>query len=113
MSALRNATWAFSNFCQGKPRADLTLLKDSFKPLCDLLVIEDPKVLDGVCWSFAHLIEGPDERITAVVDGTQGKVVQGLIRLLAHRSDKVLTPAFRAVGNLSTGNDAHAIGVAY
>ncbi|KAJ1444615.1 armadillo-type protein [Pelagophyceae sp. CCMP2097] len=101
-SLLRNATWAISNLCRGKPQADLERLRPAIPVLVDLLRKDDVDTLMDACWSLSYLTDGDEARIQAVVDVG---ACAALAPLLAHESHKVVTPALRTIGNIVTGND--------
>jgi HEAT repeat protein len=101
-SMLRNATWALSNFCRGKPQPELSLVANAVPVLVALLSNPDKEVLMDACWALSYLSDGDDMRIECVV---QSNAVPALVQLLRHESSSVITPALRTIGNIVSGSD--------
>lgn len=101
-SMLRNAVWACSNFCRGKPQPDLNLIQHAIPVLVSLLSNPDKEVLMDACWALSYLSDGDDARIACVV---AANAVPALVELLRHESSSVITPALRTVGNIVSGSD--------
>lgn len=100
---LRNAIWAISNFCRGKPLPDYSLVLPSLPCITQLLYCPDDEVLVDACWTMSYLSDGPNERIEAVV---QSGAVKRIVELTLHHNVQVQTAALRAIGNIATGNDS-------
>ena len=102
ISMLRNATWALTKFCCGKPRPPFDLVKPALPILAQLILQQDDEVLTNACWALSYLSDGPNDKIQAVIESG---VCMRLVQLLMHPSPAVQTPALRTVGNIVTGDD--------
>jgi len=105
ISLLRNATWAISNLCRGKPQPDFHKVAPAIPTLARLLLAEDEEVLTDACWAFSYLSDDnePDNsKIQAVLDSG---VVPRFLQLVSSDILKMTTPALRTLGNIVTGND--------
>jgi len=99
---MRNSTWTLSNLCRGKPQPPFEWVSPALGILADLVCSNDVEVMTDACWALSYLCDGPNERITAVI---QSGVCRRLVELLQHDSPSVQIPALRAVGNIVTGDD--------
>lgn len=105
ISLLRNATWAISNLCRGKPQPNFEIVKHSIPCLNYLLNCPDEEVLTDASWAISYLTDDStpeNSKIQAVLDS--GAAIK-VVKLLGHPMAKVQTPALRAVGNIVTGSD--------
>ncbi|GJR70938.1 importin subunit alpha-2 [Tanacetum coccineum] len=97
---LKNAAWALSNFCRGKPELSCDQATSALESIQKLISSDDGQVLKEACWALSYLSDGPNDNIQAVIDSG---VCCRLVKLLD--SPFVLIPALRTVGNIATGND--------
>jgi len=102
LTMIRNATWALSNLCRGKPQPDFEAIRATLPCFAFLITYDDEEVITDACWALSYATDGPNEKIQAVLECG---VVERLVELLAYPSPSVQTPALRAVGNIVTGND--------
>ena len=103
VTMLRNATWALSNFCRGKPQPNFEQVSGSLPVLAQLLRSTDVEVLADACWALSYLSDdNGNQKIQAVI---HAGVAPELIRLLLHPNSNVQIPALRTVGNIVTGDD--------
>eukprot|EP01052_Picozoa_sp_SAG31_P005095 SAG31_NODE_219_length_19926_cov_4.297297_8_plen_554_part_00 len=102
ISMMRNATWALSNLCRGKPQPDFSVVKPALPCFAHLMFSDDDEVVTDACWALSYLSDGTNDKIQAVIDSG---VVSRLVELLSHPSTSVKTPALRTVGNIVTGDD--------
>jgi HEAT repeat protein len=105
ITMLRNATWALSNLCRGKPQPDFKLLYPALITLANLVYSQDTEVLTDACWALSYLSDdttSDNQKIQAVI---QSGVSRRLVELLMHKTTSVKSPALRTVGNIVTGDD--------
>lgn len=108
LSLLRNATWALSNLCRGKPPPRWELIAPSVPRLVELIVHSiDDDVLTDCCWSLCYMSE-PLDRVHCIIESG---ALAYLVNLLGNQSQAVQSPALRAVGNVTAGSGAqtHAV----
>jgi importin subunit alpha-1 len=101
-SMLRNATWALSNLCRGKPQPDFTIIRPLIPCFAHLIHSKDDEVVTDACWALSYMSDGSNDKIQAILESGIGAQ---LIELLAHPNAAVHTPALRTVGNIVTGDD--------
>jgi importin subunit alpha-1 len=79
---MRNASWALSNLCRGRPQPDYNLVKGAIPTLIKVLVENDKEdIITDVCWALSYLSDGAKERVN---DLLQPKLLQKVISLLEH-----------------------------
>jgi len=105
LSMLRNATWAVSNLCRGKPQPDFNVVRHVLPVLSRLIMSQDHEVLTDAFWALSYLSDDSsedDERIQGVIEAG---VCPRLVQCLSHHKSAVQVPVLRTVGNIVTGND--------
>ncbi|KAH3745943.1 Importin subunit alpha-1 [Pelomyxa schiedti] len=108
VSLIRNATWAFSNLCRGKPAPDFPPLKPALPTLCALLRYNDMDVLTDALWGLSYLTDGGEVPNQAILEAGIPQVVVPLLRV---NNINMQIPAMRALGNIVTGTHAQTQGV--
>jgi hypothetical protein len=106
ISMLRNATWALSNLCRGKPQPAFEHIQPVLPTLAKLVAMDDPEIITDACWALSYISDdsGPaNAKIQAVVDAN---ICHRLVQLLNHHNASVQIPALRSVGNIVTGDDS-------
>jgi len=68
-SFLRNASWALSNLCRGRPQPDYAMVKKAVPTLIKILVENDKEdIITDVCWALSYLSDGGKDRLKDLVD---------------------------------------------
>ena len=60
LTLLRNATWALSNFCRGKPSPPSAMVQPLIPALAYLVQQEDKEVISDAAWGLSHLTDGDE-----------------------------------------------------
>jgi len=105
ISLLRNATWAISNLCRGKPQPDFNVVRHAIPCLNYLLGSTDEEVLTDACWAISYLTDDSTPNNIKIQYVVESGSVPKVVKLLGHHMPKVQTPALRAIGNIVTGTD--------
>lgn len=105
VSIIRNATWALSNLCRGRPVPSWNEVVVALPTLSRLITVDDQDTLADACWTLSYLSDVPAEHFERLNDVINANVVPTLIKLTSNRSSAVQTPALRAIGNIVTGNE--------
>eukprot|EP01156_Anaeramoeba_ignava_P022702 Anaeramoba_ignava/c20959_g1_i4.p1 GENE.c20959_g1_i4~~c20959_g1_i4.p1 ORF type:complete len:484 (-),score=170.22 c20959_g1_i4:446-1897(-) len=103
LSLLRNAVWAISNFCRGKPKPKFERISKFIPILAAMLHSTDTEILTDSCWGLSYLTDGNNRQIQAVIDAD---VVPKLVNLVNSPQDTISTPALRTLGNIVSGDDS-------
>ncbi len=102
-SLVRNASWALSNFCRGRPPPDFNKIKRAIPSLAKVLIENDNEdVLIDVCWAMSYLSDGGENRIPVILSTN---VLPRIIQLLNHHAIAIAVPCLRTIGNIVTGDD--------
>ncbi|KAK7363257.1 hypothetical protein VNO77_05391 [Canavalia gladiata] len=99
---LRTAVWTLSNFCHGKPGVEFEKVKPALPVLQQLINLTDEQILTDACWALSYLSDGSILKIEAIVELG---LCPRLVKLLGHRSEAIIVPAIRTLGNIVAGND--------
>ena len=105
VSIIRNATWALSNLCRGRPAPNWNEVVVALPTLARLITVDDQDTLADACWTLSYLSDVPPNHLERLNDVINANVVNALIKLTYFRSSSVQTPALRAIGNIVTGNE--------
>ena len=102
-SFMRNASWALSNLCRGRPQPDYRLVRRAIPTLIKVLVENDKEdIITDICWALSYLSDGVKERINDMLDQN---LLSKLISLMRHENVAIAIPCLRTVGNIVTGDD--------
>ena len=107
LKLLRNATWAMSNFCRGKPAPAAAAVAPLLPALAHLAALEDNAVVADALWGLSFLFDSDDGSTTSAVLALAPGLAARTVALMAHADDKVATPAQRIVGSLTSGCERH------
>ena len=63
-SFLRNAAWALSNLCRGKPAPSYNMVKRAIPTMIKVIVENDKEeIITDVCWALSYLSDGAKEKV--------------------------------------------------
>lgn len=99
---MRNATWAVSNLCRGKPSPSLEQVQIALPMLAALLSHHDEQMVVDAAWGISYISDGQPERVQAVLEAG---VLPRIVELLSAPTPNLITPAIRTIGNIATGLD--------
>lgn len=105
VSIVRNATWALSNLCRGRPVPNWNEVVVALPILARLINVDDQDTLADACWTLSYLSDVPPDHLERLDDVINANVIPTLIKLTSYRNSTVQTPALRAIGNIVTGNE--------
>ena len=102
-SFMRNASWALSNLCRGRPQPNYKLVRRAIPSLIKVLIENDKEdIITDICWGLSYLSDGVKERISDMLDI---RLLQKLINLMKHENVAIAIPCLRTIGNIVTGDD--------
>lgn len=102
-SFMRNASWALSNLCRGRPQPEYNLVKRAIPSLIKVLVENEKEdIITDICWALSYLSDGNKERIPDLLDR---RLLEKLIQLMNHENVALAIPCLRTIGNIATGDD--------
>lgn len=102
LNIMRNATWAVSNLCRGRPYPDLAQVAIAIPVLAPLLSHSDSQVVVDATWGLSYISDGPAERVQTVLNaGIVPKIVEHMIC----PAPALKIPAIRIIGNIASGDD--------
>ena len=103
-SFLRNASWALSNLCRGRPQPEYDLVRRAIPTLVKVLVEnEKEEIITDICWALSYLSDGAKDRIQDLLDA---RLLTKMIVLLGHQNVAIAIPSLRTIGNIVTGDDS-------
>jgi len=81
-SFMRNASWALSNLCRGRPQPDYNLVRRAIPALIKVLVENDKEdIITDICWALSYLSDGAKERVNDLLNNN---LLVKIIQLLNH-----------------------------
>lgn len=102
-SFMRNASWALSNLCRGRPQPDYNLVRRAIPALIKVLVENDKEdIITDICWALSYLSDGAKERVNDLLNNN---LLVKIIQLLNHEQVAIAIPCLRTIGNIVTGDD--------
>jgi len=102
-SFMRNASWALSNLCRGRPQPQYHLVQRAIPSLIKVLVENDKEdIITDICWALSYLSDGSKDRIPDLLDR---RLLVKLIKLMTHENVALAIPCLRTIGNIVTGDD--------
>ncbi|KAH3767733.1 Importin subunit alpha-4 [Pelomyxa schiedti] len=112
MTFLRNATWALSNGCRGKPTPDVSYFQPSpgesvsFMPTLEaLLQCNDVDVITDAIWALSYLSDSlPCVKLII----STGRIIPTLVQILSVNNHNLQIPALRALGDVATQSSEEA-----
>ena len=79
---MRNASWALSNLCRGRPQPDYHLVRRAIPTLIKVLVENDKEdIITDICWALSYLSDGAKERVNDLLNPA---LLIKIIQLLTH-----------------------------
>lgn len=79
---MRNASWALSNLCRGRPQPNYNYVRPAIPSLVKVLVENDKEdIITDICWALSYLSDGAKERIN---DLLSAPLLSRLIQLMQH-----------------------------
>jgi len=103
-SLMTNLTWSLSNIVRQKMPNSSDIVTAVLPTLTRLLMLQDNNIISDACWAFSYLTQ--QGHIGPILD--TGIVCQRLVELISipERSDKILIPAVRTIGNIVSGDES-------
>ena len=102
-SFMRNASWALSNLCRGKPQPEYHLVRRAIPTLIQVLIQNDSEdIITDICWALSYLSDGAKERVNDLLNPS---FLAKIIQLLNHEQVAISIPCLRTIGNIVTGDD--------
>jgi len=103
-SFMRNASWALSNLCRGRPQPQYNLVRRAIPSLIKVLIENDKEdIITDICWALSYLSDGIKDRMS---DMLNKNLLSKLIYLMKHENVAIAIPCLRTVGNIVTGDDS-------
>ena len=102
ISVIRNGTWALSNFCRGKPSANIGDINHLLNTAKTLLAQPDEEVATNICWTMCYVSDGKPEHVRAIIESN---ICARLMGLLFEGDNAYTTPVLRTIGNIVSCDD--------
>jgi len=102
ISCTRNAVWAISNLCRGRPKPDMKNLRPALPVIANVLKSDDQEVLTDALWCLSYISDGTSDDIQEALNLM---ISDRLVELMGHTAPAVITPTLRTAANLVTGSD--------
>ena len=100
---MRNASWALSNLCRGRPQPSYNQVKRAIPSLIKVLVENEKEdIITDICWALSYLSDGAKERVNDLLNPA---LLVKIIQLLTHEQVAIAIPCLRTIGNIVTGDD--------
>lgn len=103
-SFMRNASWAVSNMCRGRPQPSYNLVRGAIPCLIKVLCENDKEnIITDICWALSYLSDSAQQRLG---DLLKPQLIIRLIQLMRHENCAIAIPCLRTIGNIVTGDDS-------